>query len=151
MIETLKERNNRDWARHDLGRYKDAQREIEHYIEALDKLKTRAQRLSRPLDPNKVQVQSSNNGPEELFCIISDMQHELRPKQLKAEQVCMEIANKVGMMENNMHQRILRDYYLFGQKLRDIAIMEGYCYSRIKDHHREALEAYGEKFGPHRP
>lgn len=145
MIDSLRARQLRDLAREDLGKYINAQKDIAHHWAKIDELRTRAQRLSKPLDPNKVQVQSSNNGPEEILCTIADMQLEHRKKQLLAEQTCMEIAVRIGELESVLHQRILRDYWLYNQTLQSVSVMEGYTYDWIRHLHNQALEAYGEK------
>lgn len=137
---------NVEAARTELMSYRDELKNIEHYDEKIQKLQTRAERLTAPLNPNKVQVQHDNHSVENILCAIADMKTNCIQKKYKAEKLCQNIMLKIDGLDTALHQRILRDYYLYGETLQDIAIMENYSYVHIKRLHNQALETYAKKY-----
>lgn len=133
----------KELARDFLGQYKEAQREIERMQRLIERLSLRADRLNQPLNPDKVQVQKSNNGPEDVIVEIADLQKIYTHDCKLAEKKCLEIALGIGELENKLHQEILRNYWLFGLRLEEIAVSENYAYRTIKKYHYRALEELG--------
>jgi len=130
-------------ARWDLLRYRDAKRDIKHLRDIIMRQQSKAEKITRALDPEWLPVQRDNPGPIELLCAIADMQVEYRTKQIAAEHICYEIEQRICDWTSGIEQRILRSHYLFDVKLIELTD-EYYCYRQIKRLHRKALEHYGD-------
>lgn len=138
----------RDKAREDLWRYYDAQRDMQHMRNVIERQQAKAERVTRQLDPDMVNVQCQSTGPEELLCAIADLQVEYRRRQLEAELICRQIETRISTWTSGIEQRILRDYYLCGICLNAIR-NEAYSYRQILRYHELGLEHYGEKLSSH--
>lgn len=141
----------KELAREDLGRYREALKDIQETKNKIIRLETRATRMTQQLNPNKVQVQAPNNGPEDLFAEIADTRSLYWHDCVLSERICREIEIKIGQIESQIHRKVLSSYWLYGKRLKQIAIDEHYGYSTIKRYHREALEEYGKKLAPDGP
>lgn len=128
----------------DLRQYREAQKNIDHYRDKIERLRARANRTTQQLNPNRIFIQHDATG-EDIILTIIDMQHELWDKMLKAESLCLDLEHKISAWTEGIEARILRSYYLYGQSLEQIAVMEGYSYRQIIRFRRMALEQYGQK------
>lgn len=135
----------KDMARQDLRRYQDERRAIEQMQELISRLEARVNRLNQPLNPDKVQIQVDNSGPETLLAEIADLQIEYWDKQIQAEQTCREIEVRISDLSKPIYQRVLRAEYILGKRREQIALDENYSYRSIKRFNSEALEEYGQK------
>ncbi len=144
MIDSLQRREWRDFARKDLIRYKNAHIAINRYLARIDTLRAKAEQFTRPLDPDNVQVQAANNGPEDIMCKLVDMQQELRRMQRERENLYMELAENISEVLLVQHQTILRHHWLHGRALYDIAKALKLSYDWTRHQHRIALEEYGK-------
>lgn len=144
MIETEQSRVMKDAARADLSRYRQAQRDIEHLKQNIGELEARAEVHGLAYDQD--QVQCSGNMIEELLCLIADQQTKYHSQIIEAERICKELSDKVDTISNPLYRRILRDHWLFGRQLAEIADREHYSLSYITMTHSIALENYGKKY-----
>lgn len=135
----------KDMAREDLRRYQDERRAIEQMQELISRLEARVNRLNQPLNPDKVQIQVDNSGPETLLAEIADLQVEYWNKQIQAEQTCREIELRISDLSKPIYQRVLRSEYILGKRREQIALDENYSYRTIRRYQSEALEEYGQK------
>lgn len=129
----------------DLRQYREAQKNIAHYRDKIERLRARANRTTQELNPNRIFIQHDDATDEDIILTIIDMQHELWDKMLKAESLCLDLEHKISAWTEGIEARILRSYYLYGQSLEQIAVMEGYSYRQIIRFRRMALEQYGQK------
>lgn len=129
----------------DLRQYREAQKNIAHYRDKIERLRARANSTTQELNPNRIFIQHDDATGEDIILTIIDMQHELWDKMFKAESLCLDLEHKISAWTEGIEARILRSYYLYGQSLEQIAVMEGYSYSQIKRLRGAALEKYGLK------
>lgn len=129
----------------DLRQYREAQKNIAHYRDKIERLRARANRTTQELNPNRIFIQHDDATGEDIILTIIDMQHELWDKMFKAESLCLDLEHKISAWTEGIEARILRSYYLYGQNLKQIATDEGYSYKQIKRFRWGALENYGKK------
>lgn len=129
----------------DLRQYREAQKNIIHYRDKIERLRARANRTTQELNPNRIFIQYDDATGEDIILTIIDMQHELWDKMFKAESLCLDLEHKISAWTEGIEARTLRSYYLYGQSLEQIAVMEGYSYRQIIRFRRMALEQYGQK------
>ncbi|MCI6603045.1 MAG: hypothetical protein MSC43_02450 [Clostridiales bacterium] len=129
----------------DLRQYREAQKNITHYRDKIERLRARANSTTQELNPNRIFIQHDDATGADIILTIIDMQHELWDKMLKAESLCLDLEHKISAWTEGIEVRILRSYYLYGQSLKQIATDEGYSYKQIKRFRWRALENYGKK------
>ena len=129
----------------DLRQYREAQKNIAHYRDKIERLRARANRTTQELNPNRIFIQHDDATGEDIILTIIDMQHELWDKMFKSESLCLDLEHKISAWTEGIEARILRSYYLYGQSLKQIATDEGYSYRQIIRFRRMALEQYGQK------
>lgn len=134
-------------ARDELEQYKDLKKDIDHSVERLEELRTKLNRLSKPLDPNYIQVQhSNNNGTEALFDSIFEVERIIDGDVIEAEKVCMDLDKRISKITPKLYARILRQYFIFGKRVEDIAYSENYSRRMLYYYLDEALLEYGKQY-----
>ena len=131
-------------ARVDLGRYREAVREAQWARDQVAYLQSKAERTSKPMNPNRVQVQATNDGPEWLLCRIADMQLDTARLECKAENIYQVIDWRIKQVERPLYRRILEDFWIYDMTLEQIADGECYTVDWIKKLHGRALDEYAK-------
>jgi hypothetical protein len=128
-------------AKKELLQYRQAKRDIEDMKEKIEIKGAEVNAVCKPLRDIMIQ-RSSENSRERLLDLLIELQEKYYNMQTAAEDLCMEIENKISYLENGIYQRILRNCYLYNQRLEKIAVDEKYSFSQIKRIHVRALEKY---------
>lgn len=132
-------------AKADLSRYSQAKRDIAFLRERIHQLRAQAEGGTQHIDLDRVEkvCKSPKNKVETTMCVIIDLEARYTQKQREAEHTMMEIVLRIEDWTQGISTRILAGYYLFNQRLDDIAKKESYSKSQIKRLFRKALIEYG--------
>lgn len=131
-------------ARVDLGRYRGTMHQARRTRERAAYLQAQAERTSKPMNPNRVQVQATNDGPEWLLCRIADMQLDTARLERRAENIYQVIDWRIKQVERPLYRRILEDFWIYDMTLEQIADGECYTVDWIKKLHGRALDEYAK-------
>jgi hypothetical protein len=109
--------------------------------EKIEIKKSEANAVCKPLRDVMIQ-RSSGNSRERLLDSLIELEEKYYSMQIAAEDLCMGIENRLLLIENGIYRRILRNHYLYNQRLEKISVDENYSYKSIKRAHYRALEQY---------
>lgn len=135
-------------ARKDLERYREARKTEAQSHNRLEEFRARTRRMTQELNPNKVQVQRDNNGPEELLAEIADMSRTIQETRRKALRTCIDILSRIEELNSDRSKRVLTAIYIDGKQIDWIALDEFVHPRTIDNWHAVALEQYAKKFAP---
>lgn len=129
-------------ARADLGRYRDAKRDIRHLERLLNEMRDRPLQSSWDTS-DRVQVQG--NAAESSMIVVADLSEQYRKQQQQAEQLCLELENRITSWLTGIERRVIRSHYLFSKRIEQIAVDEDYSDRHIKRILRRGLQIYGAR------
>lgn len=153
--------DNQRKAYDELSQYNEAKKDIRHLQQKLEQHEAKVHRSTRACDsimqetmingmavtvPMVVQT-SCSNPMEHLLDALMDLRIHYVGKQAEAERLCMAIEINIGARCCDRHARLLRNYFVYNQRLEKIAVDEGYCYRQAQRIRMRALEEYGRGMG----
>lgn len=130
----------RQIAKIDLWKYSDAKKSIRDMKNKIDTLTSRINSSTSRM--KEISIQSSKQSKEELIDNLIDLRDLYGKMQADAERTLLNIEIRIGEIEDGLHQRILRNHYLYGQRFEKISLSENLCYRTIKKCHQRALNDY---------
>jgi hypothetical protein len=132
-------------AQADLRRYKDEKRNIKDLANKIYALQSRINSTTTRLKEISIQS-SSQQGKEELICILVDLRDEYTKQQCEAERLMLSMELKIDEISSGLYKRILRNHYLYNQRFEQISMTEHIGWRQIMRLHNKALNEYAIPF-----
>lgn len=96
---------------------------------------------------DRVQTSKHYDKLGDAVTIYTDLENESALEAKRLAILKYKISKEIDDLPNEIHYKILKEYYVFGKDARDIMDDIGYGKSRYYDYYESALNAFEEKYG----